>query len=168
MHLKAEPTERILIMGIGNYLMGDEGVGVHLAETLEGYTLPPNVDVVDGGTGGFHLLEYFEKYKEVILVDATLDNNPVGHIRLIQPKFASDFPKAMSTHDIGLKDMMSSLQLMDKVPHIHLFVVSIESIQQQGIELTPEVAAIMPELIEQVIGQVDLVNEQLAEPVSTV
>lgn len=168
MHLKAEPTERILIMGIGNYLMGDEGVGVHLAETLEGYTLPPNVDVVDGGTGGFHLLEYFEKYREVILVDATLDNNPVGHIRLIQPKFASDFPKAMSTHDIGLKDMMSSLQLMGKVPHIHLFVVSIESIQQQGIELTPEIAAIMPELIEQVIGQVDLVNEQLAEPVSIV
>jgi hydrogenase maturation protease len=155
-------------MGIGNYLMGDEGVGVHLAETLEGYTLPPNVDVVDGGTGGFHLLEYFEKYKEVILVDATLDNNPVGHIRLIQPKFASDFPKAMSTHDIGLKDMMSSLQLMGKVPHIHLFVVSIESIQQQGIELTPEIATILPELIEQVIGQVDLVNEQLAEPVSFV
>ncbi len=168
MHLKADHTDRILIMGIGNYLMGDEGVGVHLAETLEGYTLPPNVDVVDGGTGGFHLLEYFEKYKEVILVDATLDNNPVGHIRLIQPKFASDFPKAMSTHDIGLKDMMSSLQLMGKVPHIHLFVVSIESIQQQGIELTPEIATILPELIEQVIGQVDLVNEQLAEPVSFV
>lgn len=168
MHLKADHTDRILIMGIGNYLMGDEGVGVHLAETLEGYTLPPNVDVVDGGTGGFHLLEYFEKYKEVILVDATLDNNPVGHIRLIQPKFASDFPKAMSTHDIGLKDMMSSLQLMGKVPHIHLFVVSIESIQQQGIELTPEIAAILPELIEQVISQVDLVNEQLAERVSVV
>lgn len=168
MHLRAEPAERILIMGIGNYLMGDEGVGVHLAETLEGYTLPSNVDVVDGGTGGFHLLEYFEKYNNVILVDATLDNNPVGHIRLIQPRFASDFPKAMSTHDIGLKDMMSSLQLMGKVPHIHLFVVSIESIQQQGIELTPEIAAILPELIEQVIGQVDLVNEQLAEPVSTV
>jgi hydrogenase maturation protease len=104
----------------------------------------------------------------VILVDATLDSNPVGNIRLIQPKFASDFPKAMSTHDIGLKDMMSSLQLMGKVPSIHLFVVSIESIQQQGIELTPEIAAIMPELIEQVISQVDLVNEQLAEPVSAV
>ncbi len=168
MHLKTDHTDRILIMGIGNYLMGDEGVGVHLAETLEGYTLPPNVDVVDGGTGGFHLLGYFEKYKEVILVDATLDNNPVGHIRLIQPRFASDFPKAMSTHDIGLKDMMSSLQLMGKVPRIHLFVVSIESIQQQGIELTPGIAAILPELTEQVIGQVDLVNEQLAEPVSTV
>ncbi len=168
MHPKADHTDHILIMGIGNYLMGDEGVGVHLAETLEAYTLAPHVDVVDGGTGGFHLLEYFEKYKEVILVDATLDNNPVGHIRLIQPRFASDFPKAMSTHDIGLKDMMSSLQLMGKVPRIHLFVVSIESIQQQGIKLTPEIAAILPELIGQVLCQVDLVNEQPAEPVSTV
>lgn len=137
----------LLIMGIGNYLMGDEGVGVHAAERMQQTTLPPGVDVVDGGTGGFHLLSYFEKYPRVILVDATLDGNPAGTIRLIKPRFASDFPKAMSTHDIGLKDMMSSLQLLGQIPEIHLFVVSIATIQQQGMELTPEVEAIMPALL---------------------
>lgn len=142
----------LLIMGIGNYLMGDEGVGVHAAERLQQTTLPPGVDVVDGGTGGFHLLSYFEKYPRVILVDATLDGNPAGTIRLIKPRFASDFPKAMSTHDIGLKDMMSSLQLLGQIPEIHLFVVSIATIQQQGVELTPEVEAIMPALLGKITG----------------
>ena len=139
-----------LILGIGNYLMGDEGIGVHLANRMESQMLPEGVEVLDGGTGGFHLLEYFEKYDHVILVDATLDNNTPGTIRLIKPKFAKDFPPAMSTHDIGMKDLISALQILGKMPEIDLLVVSIESIQQQGIELTPEIENIVPNLIDQV------------------
>ena len=151
---------RILVMGVGNYLMGDEGVGVHAAQRLSVYPLPENTDILDGGTGGFHLLEYFEKYPYVILVDATLDDNPVGTIRLIKPKFASDFPKAMSTHDIGLKDMVSALQLLGKGPEIYLFVVSIKSIQQQGIELTHEIEMVMPGLLKKVSDTAYAINEK--------
>lgn len=142
--------DKVLIMGVGNYLMGDEGVGVHAVQKLLNEKLPPFVEVVDGGTGGFHLLEYFEKYPKVILIDASLDGNPSGTIRLIQPKFASDFPKAMSTHDIGLKDMISSLQLLGRIPEIHLFVVSIEYLQMQGVELTEKTEAVLPGLIKQI------------------
>lgn len=150
----------ILILGIGNYLMGDEGIGVHLAEQLTKEELPPNVSVLDGGTGGFHLLEYFEKHDIVILADATLDGNIPGTIRLIKPKFAKDFPQAMSTHDIGLKDMVSALQLLGTMPEIHLFVVSIESIQQQGIELTDDVRKILPQLKNQIRELVERLNER--------
>ena len=143
-------AKRTLILGIGNYLMGDEGIGVHLANHLQNEALPAGVEILDGGTGGFHLLEYFETYETVVLIDATLDNNPNGTIRLIKPRFAQDFPKAMSTHDIGLKDMVSALQLMGKMPVIHLFVMSIESLQQQGITLTEEIETAMPLLIEKV------------------
>ncbi len=143
-------NKNILILGIGNYLMGDEGVGVHTANRLLQSDVPPGADIVDGGTGGFHLLEYFETYNHVILVDATLDHNPNGTIRLIKPRFAADFPPAMSTHDIGLKDMVSALQLLGKMPAIHLFVVSIESLQQQGIELTADIEAVMPQLLHKV------------------
>ena len=129
-------SNRILILGIGNYLMADEGIGIHAARYLAQQPLPPGVDVLDGGTGGFHLLEYFESYPDVILIDATLDGLEPGTIRLLQPRFAHDFPPAMSTHDIGLKDLVSALQLLDRMPRIHLFVVSINSIQQQGIELS--------------------------------
>lgn len=137
--------------------MGDEGIGVHVAQRLAAAGVLPGMDVLDGGTGGFHLLEYFEQYEHVIIVDATLDRRPVGTIRSITPRFASDFPQAMSTHDIGLKDLVSALQLLGKMPVIHLFVVSIETIQQQGTELTPAIEAVVPELIRRV--------EELAESV---
>jgi hydrogenase maturation protease len=148
-------NNNILILGIGNYLMGDEGVGVHVVNQLQKELLPEGIDVLDGGTGGFHLLEYFENYHHIVLIDATLDDHVTGTIRLIKPKFATDFPPAMSTHDIGLKDLVSALQLLDKMPKIDLFVVSIESIQQQGIELTPAIKAIFPELIEQIMVLVE-------------
>lgn len=142
--------KKILILGIGNYLMGDEGVGVHVANRLSTEKFPVGVSVLDGGTGGFHLLEYFEQNDTVILIDATLDNNPPGTIRLIKPKFAADFPVAMSTHDIGLKDMITALQLLGKMPEIHLFVISIKSIQQQGIELSKDVQEASFKVIEKI------------------
>lgn len=142
--------KKILLLGLGNYLMGDEGVGVHVAQKMEASANRLNIDVVDGGTGGFHLLGYFEGYEHVILVDATLDNHTTGTIRLIQPQYASDFPPAMSTHDIGLKDMVSALQLMGKMPAIHLYVVSIGSLQQQGVTLTPEIQHVFPVLIHKI------------------
>jgi hydrogenase maturation protease len=154
--------KEILILGIGNYLMGDEGIGVHVAEALLKRPLPSHVDVLDGGTGGFHLLEYFEQYKTVILVDATLGDYPLGTIRLIKPKFAHDFPKAMSTHDIGLKDMVGALQLLGTMPEIHLFVVSIESLQQQGIELTSEISGVLPKLLNEIDELVEKIGLRAA------
>lgn len=145
----------VMVMGIGNWLMQDEGVGVHIVRLLEKEPLPSNVELVDGGTGGFHLLEYFQRHKNVILIDATLDNNPVGTIRLIKPKFAADFPKAMSTHDIGLKDLVSALQLLNTPVNIYLFVVSIKSIQEQGIELSAEVAAVLPKLKTEILSLIN-------------
>jgi hydrogenase maturation protease len=146
-----ENNNRILILGIGNYLMGDEGVGVHVARLLQSEDLPPNVDVVDGGTGGFHLLEYFEKYDSVIMVDAALDNNPPGTIKVIRPKFASDFPRAMSTHDIGMRDLVNALQLLGRMPDVWLLTVSIHSLQQQGIDLTPTINRVVPCILEKVL-----------------
>ncbi len=161
MQLQKDSFNKILILGIGNYLMADEGVGVHMARMFEAEQLPAGVDVLDGGTGGFHLLEYFEQYQHVILVDATLDGLEPGTIRLIKPKFYSDFPAAMSTHDIGLKDLVGALQLLNSTTEIHLFVVSIKSIQEQGIELTAPIKEILPEIKKRVMGLVEqlLINE---------
>lgn len=141
---------KVLILGIGNYLMADEGLGVHLAERFLQEELPGGIDVLDGGTGGFHLLEYFEKYERVIIVDATLDGKPAGTIRLIKPHFASDFPQAMSTHDIGLKDLVGALQLLGTMPEIDLYVVSINSIQEQGVELSQEISLAIDNLIHRI------------------
>lgn len=152
--------QKILILGIGNYLMADEGIGVHTARYLEQQALPEGVAVLDGGTGGFHLLEYFESYSDIILIDATLDGREPGTIRLIQPRFASDFPPAMSTHDIGLKDLVTALQLLNRMPRIHLYVVSIASIQDQGIELTTGIQPIVPYLAEEILYKVQQLQKK--------
>lgn len=144
------PEKTTLILGIGNYLMGDEGVGVHVANRLSREELPPGVSVIDGGTGGFHLLGYLENYDHVILIDATLDDYLPGTIRLIKPKFSKDFPPAMSTHDIGLKDLVSALQLLDRMPDIDLIVISIASLQQQCITLSAGIEDSVPVIIESI------------------
>lgn len=143
---------KILILGIGNYLMGDEGLGVHLARELSVEFQDKNIDIADGGTGGFQLLELLESYPVVILVDATLDKNTPGSIRLIEPRFSSDFPKAMSTHEIGLKDLVESLVLLDKLPKIYLFIVSIEKVQPLSIELSPEIKNALVNLKKKVVS----------------
>ncbi len=150
----------ILILGIGNFLMADEGVGVHTARYIEQLNLPEGVDVLDGGTGGFHLLEYFEQYEDVVLIDATLDGREPGTFRLIKPKYASDFPQAMSTHDIGLKDLVGALQLLERMPVIHLYVVSIETIQDQGIDLTPGIQQTVPYLADEILYLVKQIQKK--------
>ena len=137
---------KILILGIGNFLMGDEGVGVHFAQKFALEKWPEDADIVDGGTGGFHLTSLLESYSQVILIDATLDGNPPGTIRIIEPKFSKDYPKAMSTHDIGMKDLIDAMTLMGTIPKIYLITVSIASLQQQSVKLSPEIEAILPKI----------------------
>ena len=68
----------ILVLGIGNVLMGDEGIGVHAINYLEKHTFPSNVRLLDGGTGGFHLLEYLQDYKKIIMIDTAIVYKPTA------------------------------------------------------------------------------------------
>lgn len=142
--------QQILILGVGNLLLRDEGVGIHVIRALEKEELPPNVSLMDGGTGGLHLLSWIQDYDRIIMIDATLDSNPPGTIRLIYPRYASDFPPLMSAHEIGLRDMIEAMILTEKLPEINLIVVSAENISEVGMELTPSVLAAIPEVIEMV------------------
>ena len=146
-----DKSESTLILGIGNYLMGDEGVGVQLIQEMTRRDLPENIDILDGGTGGFLLLGCFEAYGRIIFVDATMDGKEEGTISLIQPKFAADFPSALSVHDVGLKDMIESVYLMDSKPEMFLFTISIKEMKPMTLELSPNVKKAIPETIEQIM-----------------
>jgi len=128
-----------LILGIGNLLMGDEGVGIHVANFLSSQKLPDNVVVLDGGTGGFTLLGELQSYDRCIIVDASLDKYPEGHIRVLTPKYSSDFPPSLSAHDIGLKELIEALILLDKRPEITLVAISIKDLDRFIPELTPKI-----------------------------
>ena len=69
--------------------MNDEGAGIHVISRLEKEGLP-GADLMDGGTGGFHLLGVLQSYATVIIVDASLDDFSPGHIRVLHPRYADD------------------------------------------------------------------------------
>lgn len=139
--------------------MGDEAIGIHVVKSLKANELPQNVDVVDGGTGGFHLLSYLSDYKKIIFVDASLDDRPEGTVTVIEPKFSSDFPKSLSAHDIGLKDLIESAALLGELPKMFLVIISIKKFQNLSLELSRLVAKAIPQAVETIDSLINKMNE---------
>lgn len=139
-------------------MLNDEGAGIHVVTRLEKecYT---GADLIDGGTGGFHLLGFIQAYKYVIIIDASLDQFTAGHVRVLHPKYAKDFPNQLSAHEIGLKDLLDAAFLLGNLPDIHLVAVSIKDFQEMGIGLTPEVEKAIPVAIEKVKELVKLLSD---------
>jgi hydrogenase maturation protease len=144
------PEKRTLVLGIGNLLMGDEGVGVHAIREMEKTSVPGHVSLLDGGTGGFHLLSLFQEYDPIIVIDATMDQKPEGDVQLRRPRFASDFPRTLSAHDIGLRDLLESATLLGPLPKLFLVTVSIKDLQSMSTELSPKIRGSLPAVVETV------------------
>ena len=142
--------KRTLVLGIGNLLMGDEGVGVHAIREMEKATIPGPVTLLDGGTGGFHLLSLFKEYDPIIVIDATMDQQPEGDVQLRRPRFASEFPRTLSAHDIGLRDLLESATLLGPLPRLFLVTVSIKDLQTMSTELSPKIRSSLPLVVETV------------------
>ena len=140
---------KILILGVGNLLMNDEGVGIHVVQELEKEGVP-GADLMDGGTGGFHLLGFIQSYPTIVFIDAALDNFPAGTVRLLHPKFAKDFPKQLSAHEIGLKDLIDSTFMLGNKIEFYLVAVSVKDFQDMGMDLSPELSAAIPEAMKKV------------------
>ena len=144
---------KVLILGIGNILMGDEGIGVHVVNSLEKAALPADIDVLDGGVGGFLLLEPMQNADKVILIDATIDGRKTGSIRRLTPKFSTDYPATLTAHDIGLKDLLDAFYLVGKTPDVTLFAVSISPLQDMFIGLSPELRPVVSEVARLVLNE---------------
>ena len=153
-----DKSNSILILGVGNYLMGDEGIGVHIMQDMAKMKLPDYLDILDGGTGGFLLLNFFEAYQTIIFFDATMDGKPAGTISLIRPYFAYDFPTAFRVNDVGLKDMIEAVYLMEEKPDLHLFTISIEELLPMTIDLSPNVKNAIPKVIEQILTHAEALH----------
>ncbi len=150
MRTTSKPQKQPLVLGIGNLLMGDEGVGVHAIAELTRAKLPPGVGLLDGGTGGFHLLSFFHEHDPIVIIDATIDGKQSGTVTSTEPRFASDFPRTLSAHDIGLRDLIESAAITQDLPKLYLIAVSIGEIRSMVTELSPEVAAALPKVVERV------------------
>jgi hydrogenase maturation protease len=150
-------SDRLVILGIGNLLKGDDGVGVRVIEALAARDdLPAGVELLDGGTGGPTLLVHFEGARALILIDAVDLSAPPGTIRVfglddIEP--TDDRPAPFSLHDVDILAMFDLARRLGRLPH----VIRIIGIQPErfdlGDRLSPAVAAAVVPAAEAVLGE---------------
>lgn len=150
--------KKLLILGIGNLVLKDEGIGIHIINRLEKAQLPPWVDLLDGGTGGIFLIDTIQQYEHLILIDATLDNLPVGTVRLLKPKYSCDYPLLLSAHEIGLKEMIEAMIIQEKIPEIDLVAISVEEINEIGMQLSPKIEKEIPKIINNIYQLIERIK----------
>ncbi len=143
---------RTVVLGLGNILLGDEGVGVRVVEELERSGGLPGVELVDGGTAGLRLLPFFDGAGLVVVVDAAADGAPPGTVTLTRPAFSDAFPPALAPHDLGLKNILDALALADERPEIVLVTVSVAEADRASLELSPPVATAVREAADRIRG----------------
>ena len=106
--------------------MGDEGIGVYAVRALEQHPLPENVECLDGGTGGFTLLEPLENADRIVIIDAANDGNPIGTVSRTTPQFSRDYPPTLTAHDVGMKDLLDMFYIQGGHHEIILYAITID------------------------------------------
>lgn len=131
----------ILVLGIGNLLLQDEGAGVRAVEAFgERYLPPPGVELLDGGTSGMDLLPYLRERDLLILLDVVRSGNPPGTIiRREGGDVPALFQKKISPHQLGIADLLAAAQLTGAMPP-RVVLIGIEpGAIGTGLELSPHV-----------------------------
>ncbi|MBU0621988.1 MAG: HyaD/HybD family hydrogenase maturation endopeptidase [Gammaproteobacteria bacterium] len=143
---------RIVVLGVGNILLSDEGIGVRAIEKLQqDYYLPPEVVIIDGGTTGMEMLEDLSNADHIVIIDAVRAGKPPATIiRLADEQVPVFFKTKLSPHQIGLSDVLATLEFIGEQPGgVTVFGVEPVSLET-GMALTPQVEARLPALLEMV------------------
>jgi hydrogenase maturation protease len=148
-----ENSGKTLVLGLGNVLMGDEGVGVHVVRAVEKHTLPANVECLDGGTGGFTLLEPLQEAGRIILIDAAADGNPIGTVTRTTPRFSRDYPPTLTAHDIGVKDLLDVFYIQGGSPDVILYAITIDPQQPISMELSEVIAKAAEVAVSEILAE---------------
>ncbi len=153
---KPDSSLNVLVLGIGNILLSDEGAGVKAVEKLKNqYRFPDEVEIIDGGTMGIELLSIFDNRSHIILVDAIKSGNPPGTIIDI-PDPPAFLRQRISPHQIGICDVLALAGISEDLScHISLIGIEPENLSA-GLELSPEVSCNMDTLVENILSKIRL------------
>lgn len=146
--------ERTLVIGVGNPLMRDEGVGPRVAELLAAYDFGENTEVADAGTMGLSILDLLVGVDNLVIVDAARDTGTQpGTVLVLLPDELADSQVMHSLHDMRIPDVLQNAALLDRTPRTVIVAVQIESIENWVLELSPAVEAALPVAVEAVLSQ---------------
>lgn len=146
---------KILILGVGNLVLKDEGIGVHIIHMLKSLGMPDGVDIADGGMGNFTNTTTLQQYKHLILIDAITDGLPVGTVRRVSPQLTSDTLLSMDIRKSGVGDIIKTISLQQAKPHVELLTISVSHAPQLGMQLSPEVRRVIPQVLQLIFEILD-------------
>lgn len=156
----------VALIGIGNVLLQDERVGVHVVETIrERFSFSPEIEILDGGTLGLDLLPVIERFDKVLFVDAVNFGKEPGYIGVLE---GDEIPAVLyvklSAHHVGLADLLSVAKLTGVLPE-KICLVGIQPQDSEfsfGLELSEQISDKIEPMIEQVIAKLQEWNIQCA------
>lgn len=146
----------ITVLGIGNILLRDDGLGIRALEALRrDFSFPGNVTLIDGGTTIFHNMEIFAAAEKMIVFDAVKLDGPPGTVYAFNPdEYRVKLPRKATSHDVGVLNTLSIMELIGKKPpEVIIIGVQPKEYDTWSEELTPEVAAAIPEMVRRAVEQ---------------
>jgi len=151
-------TKPIRILGVGNVLCTDDGLGPYVIKVLESrYEFPGGVEVVDLGTPGLDLTPFLADARMVIVIDTIRGQQAPGSLRLLRDGeiVAAPPPSRMSPHEPGLREALMATEFSDSSPDEILFVGVIPESTDQGTRLTAALTGAVPAVIDAVIAELE-------------
>ena len=145
---------RIIVLGLGNLVRSDDGVGVHVVQRLKSDArIPESVQVLDGGTLGLQLLPAMETASHVLAIDAVNTGAEPGTVVRFDMSELTPLPGSPSVHQIGFADLLSALQWVGKFPERMVLLGVQPEETGWGTELSARVQAAVPALIQTAIDE---------------
>lgn len=144
----------VLVLGIGNILLRDEGVGVRVVEILQTMELPSTIEVFDGATAGVDLLDVLADRRKVVVIDAVQADGPPGMVFRFSPsELQPQEQVALSLHQIGLLEALRMTRLIGCPPEqVVIFGVRPKDLGY-GLDLSKEVSKAIPKVVELVLSE---------------
>ena len=149
-------NNKIVVIGIGNLLLMDEGVGVHTINELEKHDLPRSIEIYDGGTGGFKLIDLMHEAKRVIFIDAVETGKAPGTVKTFSSEDVHSIyhRKKYSLHDTDLLEVIKMTELLEVSPKIEILGIQPKTINY-GTTLSKELKDSMSNIINTVLRRIE-------------
>ncbi|MGA1791108.1 MAG: hydrogenase maturation protease [bacterium] len=150
--------KKILVLGVGNILLGDDGVGVHVVERMKRMALPGDAELLDGGMATSDLIPYMKGRQKVIIIDAILSSSPAGTIFRIpyQDMKKGQHYGISALHQIGVIEMLQLLESMGNMPDILIIGIVPKNDTEFSQRLSPEIEEKLPEIIAKVLEELSV------------
>lgn len=144
-----------VIIGIGNILLRDDGVGVHTINCLRNENIPSTIELVDGGTSTLNILSYFLDYSRVIIIDCLRAGYEPGTIYKINPDEIKNYrSENLSLHDVQILDVIKMANMIGKFPKVTIIGIEPEEINLHT-ELTETIRNKVPEVIKHIKNELE-------------